>query len=287
VATGGLPLVAKSGGEAVYTGAKANLMDSKIYRNIFKDGRKKTQEEHNRKMEYKMAGGHKQERMEMEDLSKKEKEMKEKYGELENVGTLKKISNVGTKEERMIAYQKLNDMGKLKDAQFEEAMKFGEGNSLYLDRLNKGSGKSNEAELLKYHAKNYVSGSSSTETQKFVKDKMKNLIKKYNSIHPTSTYNPGSAASVDNFMRNNFTGINSEDQIRKAMNVASAHGKTSKELADFINKGDTKRIAEDVALYLQDPEFGGDEYLSDKDREMLTGSLNSEGGAVFRNKGIV
>jgi len=78
-----------------------------------------------------------------------------------------------------------------------------------------------------------------------------------------------------------------EEKVKKALNIATAQGKTSSELSDFINKSNDEKVARDVATYLQDNRFGGDSYLSEVERQKLADRLNSRAQTEFIRTGIL
>ena len=257
VATGGLPLVAKSGGEAVYTGAKANLMENKHLRNIFKDGRKKSQEELNRKAEYKMAGGNKKERMEMEDLTKKEKEMKGKYGDLENIKTLEKIAETGTKSEQSVAYIKLAQAGKLKGDNFKKAMEEGDKNELYKNAILKGVEKKGRHELMKYRLSD--DKINSVESQEYIKNNIKGMLKEGEDLDEfvAAQYNGSYRAAVVGGM---ISSTGSTDDIAKIINEST-------DMAEYAN--------------IHYSGFGKSQ-LTDKRKDVFSNKLNEKSRTALR-----
>ena len=257
LATGGLPLVAKSGGEAVYTGAKTNLMDSKVGRMMFSDGRKKAQEDRNRKMEYKMAGGHKKERMEMEDLAKKEKEMKGKYGDLDNVKNLEKIAEIGTEDEKKVAYAKLAQIGKLKGENFEKAMRIGDENELYKNVILKGAEKKSKYELMKYRLAE--SRINSEESQEYIKNNIKGMLNEGEDLDEfvTAQYEGNYRAAVVGGM---ISSTGNTDDIAKIINEST-------EMAEYANTHYSG--------------FGRAQ-LTDKRKDVFSNKLNEKSRAALR-----
>ena len=162
---------AKSGGTALYTGAKANLMEGKYTRNIFEEGRKKSQEELNRKAEYKFAGKNKQERMEMEDIIKKEKAMKDGGFDMENVDALERMAKSGSKLEKKVAANKLADLNKLDSDKLKIAMAAAKGNKTLEDKILRQAGKKNKIAQLKWYAEN----PNDLRSKKFLEKQIKNI----------------------------------------------------------------------------------------------------------------
>jgi hypothetical protein len=163
----------KAGGEALYTGTKAKLMEGKYTRNIFGEGRKKSQEELNRKAEYKFAGKNKQERMEMEDLAKKEKAMKDGGFDMDNADALEKMAKNGSGIERKVAANRLAELNKLDGDKLDVAMAAAKGNKTLEDKILRQAGKKNKISLAKYHAENY--GKGDERSDKFINDRIKEI----------------------------------------------------------------------------------------------------------------
>jgi len=161
----------KAGGEALYTGAKANLMENKHLRNMFGEGRKKSQEELNRKAEYKFAGKNKQERMEMEDIIKKEKAMKDGGFDMENVDALERMAKSGSKLEKKVAANKLADLNKLDSDKLKIAMAAAKGNKTLEDKILRQAGKKNKIAQLKWYAEN----PNDLRSKKFLEKQIKNI----------------------------------------------------------------------------------------------------------------
>ena len=300
VATLGAPLAGKYAGEYLYTGMKKRMEEGKYTRLATSEGRKKAKEDFDRSAEYRGASPDKKEAMEFQQADTIITDWKKEGKDVEREDFLKDKLLNGNKKEKNAAMMQLATLGKLgkkmKDKNGVEATVYNIGkeqagkNKFFNKALDRSAGKNSEGAMLEYYAKDYTSGKPTTESREFIKSKMKDLIEVYNKKHTASydiNYDSSNASSVDKFMKDKFAGVDDEERVKRAINIATAKGKTSIELSDFINKGDSEEIGSHVGEYLQNPEFDGEDYLSEIERKKLSDRLNSEGQAGFRRAGIV
>ncbi len=231
------------GGKFLGEAAKSKGMESKLFRNLWKEGREKSKTEFSRKAEYFGASANKRERMQMEDLGKEERDMKEKYGDL-NVSTLKKIAKVGTDKEKKVAMLKLNREGKLKDEEFEKGMALGRENVLYKNSFLSGANKNNQKELIKYYTqesrRDVDPDKGDKEAKEFIREHIKTLLPEAQKIDRHG--NPRSDEYIDRaikrFVANNYDmGHNDEDENYAAAVTGAILSKMGnpEDIAKFIN----------------------------------------------------
>jgi len=256
----------KAGGEALYTGTKAKLMEGKYTRNIFGEGRKKSQEELNRKAEGIIGGKGKKDLLEMAELVKTEKDMKDKYGNLDSTDTLDRIIKHGTAKEKMIAYDKKNKQGKLSGEEFKQAMAVGDTNALYKDRILQGANKYNKANLLKYHDSrrndNNLRESEREESKKYFRQHIKGLL---SPDQIDETNNTITDQNIEVFVRDNYNGDYKDAAVGGIINSIGS----TEETAKFINSN--KGIAKSAGKHYRGY---GAQGLTRRKREILSAELS-------------